>query len=290
MQFVFQITHFKRKRMSINEKLKKLYNEHFDKAQEAYKNQTGNFKMANPLLLKLREKDYEESDIKVIIYGQETYGWFDKTTTIEDKATLEKANWDFVSEYESTEATQEFGNISLEQLMYEYDKYLNHNIRKKQRRTFWNNGFDHFSKALNKSYPNKKLYFMWNNISKFGKINETGMTNEIRNFEREYFSVIAKELEILKPNIVIFLTGPDRDIDIIANFGNVTFNKVGENDYYFSDKKKMKYETPRQIVGSSLLPKKTIRLYHPNCFGGYNMFKKSASTISFFCDSSEILS
>ena len=262
--------------MSINEKLEQLYNEHFEKAKRAYadKKSQGNFKIANPLLLKISEKEYEESDLKVMIYGQETYGWFDKTTALKDIETLKDSQWESVHEYDMAETAQEFGNVSLKQLMYEYDKYLKHAIRKKQKRTFWNNGFNYFVKRLSEGY--KKPYFMWNNISKFGKINETGMTNEIRNFERGYFPVVSKELEILKPDIVIFLTGPSRDVDIKANFKDVTFKSINTKEPIVSKDGKTCYSMPELVVFQELPDTKAIRLYHPNYFGGYNQVKDAA--------------
>lgn len=262
--------------MSINEELEQLYSKYFEEAKKAYiaKKLQGNFKIANPLLLKISEREYEASDLKVMIYGQETYGWFDKTTAPKDIETLKNSQWEFVSEYETAETTQEFGSVSLKQLMYEYDKYLNHDIRKKKKSTFWNNGFYYFSKGLSEGY--KKPYFMWNNLSKFGKINETGMTNEIGTFEKEYFPVVSKELEILKPDIVIFLTGPSRDGDIKKQFNNVTFKSIDTKEPIVSKNRKTRYSAPELVLFPQLSHIKAIRLYHPNYFGGYNKVKELA--------------
>lgn len=68
-----------------------------------------------------------------------------------------------------------------------------------------------------KSYPGKTISMIWNNISKMSAITKSGggpVDASVHEIEHEYFHVIPKEIEILKPNILIFFTGP------------------GENTYY----------------------------------------------------------
>lgn len=225
--------------MTINEELKKLYERHFDRAVKAIPKDE---KISSPLLIKIREEKYKKSDKKVMIVGQETFGW-----------------------------QKEFGSKPIEDLMAEYDSYLNNNIRGRDKRAFWK-AFHDFEKKLKTHYKGEQLYFFWDNIVKVGRANSKGMTKGIRDFEREYFSVFSQEVEILKPDIVIFLTGPDRDNDIKYNFNNITFDKLG---YPSIVKDKRNYKTPSKIV-SDKLPKKTIRLYHPNYWGGFNAIKQMA--------------
>ena len=49
---------------------------------------------------------------------------------------------------------------------------------------------------------------MWNNISKLSTIDGKPVDNHTHNIERQFLSrVIAQEIEILHPDIILFLTG-----------------------------------------------------------------------------------
>lgn len=227
--------------MSVNTQLEQLYSKHFDKAKSA----KGHMKISSPLLIKIDEEKFGNADKKVMIFGQETYGWHG-----------------------------EFGTKTVESLMDGYDKYLNNNLRGKNKRVFWK-AFHYFEEQLKKFYNKEKTYYIWNNIVKISKIGDKGMTNEIRHFERSYFSVILDEIKILNPDIVIFLTGPDRDGDIKYNFSNVSFDAMG---YPPIIKDKRRYKTAYKVISDDL-PKTTVRLYHPRYFGGYNKVKEIALEI-----------
>lgn len=225
--------------MNINERLEELYNSKYSNALE----NKGELIMSNPLLIKVDEEKYNSSDIKVMIIGQETYGW-----------------WEGV-----------FGDKTVQELMDQYDGYLHNkleNMRKKSSRAFWK-GFKYFEDEIQKIHTDKNVYCIWNNIVKIGKDNKTGISDSIRDFERKYLSMVKKEIQILKPDIVIFLTGPNRDYDIKYNFDNVTFENQNK---LFND---TKYREPALVVSEDL-PKSSVRLYHPNYFGGFHKVKHLA--------------
>ena len=73
---------------------------------------------------------------------------------------------------------------------------------------------------LDKSYPNKRVAYLWNNISKLSIGGRDGVSPEIHELEKEYFHVIPQEIEILKPDVLIFFTGPGK---------NVYYNYIREN-------------------------------------------------------------
>lgn len=76
------------------------------------------------------------------------------------------------------------------------------------------------------------------------------------------------EFDIIKPDLVIFMTGPTRDNDIKFNFEQVLFSKVSD---FFSQRKMALVE----IDGI-----KGLRLYHPAYFSGFNKkYKKETLTI-----------
>lgn len=95
---------------------------------------------------------------------------------------------------------------------------------------------------------------IWNNIVKIGKFDDKGFPPDyIYEVEREHFSVIKDELKILKPTIVLFLTGPNYDSVIADNFGELTYSKL-PTDY-----------SEREIAKVNLTGVPfAFRTYHPN--------------------------
>jgi hypothetical protein len=155
---------------------------------------------ASPLLLCPSTKEgyeYDSADIRVMIFGQETNGWSN-------------------SEYDNS-STEE-----IEQLMNGYDNHVT---------TEWRgqfcNGFWLFTEMLGDRFPDKKIGCIWNNIVKIGKNDKKGPSPDyIYNVEQQYFSVVKEEIEILKPHIILFLTGHKYDGRIKDKFGEVTFEPL----------------------------------------------------------------
>ena len=62
-------------------------------------------------------------------------------------------------------------------------------------------GFNRFALLLNAVFPNKRIAYVWNNLVKIGKADGKGFCGaEIYALEREHFSVIQEETNILKPH------------------------------------------------------------------------------------------
>ena len=148
--------------------------------------------------------------------------------------------------------------------MKRYNSYYN---GKNIRGSFWK-GFSFFKNSMIEAYPNKTFNFVWNNISKIGKSSKVGVSADARELERKYFSVVADEVKIFDPDIVIFFTGPNRNGDIRHHFEDAEFSEIGA-------------EFPCRAlakVSSSKLPENTIRMYHPSYFGGFNKIRNTALT------------
>ena len=93
-----------------------------------------------------------------------------------------------------------------------------------------------------------------------------GVSPDARALERKYFSVVADEVKIFDPDIVIFFTGPNRNGDIQHHFKDAEFSEIGT-------------EFPRRAlakVSCTKLPDNTIRMYHPSYFGGFNKIRNAA--------------
>lgn len=196
-------------------------------------------KAANPLLIQVGQA-YIDSEIKVMIVGQETDGWHHVLNE---------------------------GNISVERLMNGYSDYFNQASKDgkgRGRRAFWNRkNYRFFEEQLSKYFRGKSVSFIWNNISKIGNENRGKPHKLIRQLEREHFNIFASEFAILNPDIVIFTTGSSRDSYIVHHFGSsVSFlPKLSLLNGCLS-------EETLNLIAEVKLPKfpsvKAIRIEHPN--------------------------
>lgn len=148
---------------------------------------------------------YTDADIRIMFFGQEPYMW---------------EKWD-----------EDMKTPDVGDLMYTYEKFLDDNyvthknggyfdqdkLRSRLFKFSINGILSCLMEEMEKSYPGKTISMIWNNISKMSAITKSGggpVDASVHEIEHEYFHVIPKEIEILKPNILIFFTGP------------------GENTYY----------------------------------------------------------
>ena len=227
--------------MNINEKLLSIYHNKWQALSENLQNLKLS-QYANPLILSFDNKRYESADIRVMIFGQETKGWLNGDGSLK---TIDEAS----SRYYSFFCLEKF-----------YKGY--------GRSSFWK-AFRLFDKEIRKANPDKKIYFSWNNINKIGRLEGTGTDPEVEKIEKEFFSVVRSEVELFEPDIVIFLTGPSRDSKIRHHFEDAEFISVDST----LEKRAI------AKVKSQYLPEKTIRLYHPSYFGGFNKVRKKAISL-----------
>ena len=216
--------------------LDRLYKEYWADLSIQLNLEENHDKYAMPFMIKVPEMINDPQYYKIMIFGQETKGWY-------DHCSLEK--W-------------------IEIGMNEYENfYLNKNgFKSKKNRisSFWQK-FRFFEKELSKILieQNKKPIFIWNNISKIGNSGgRTGVSDSNRAIEREYFDVIVKEVEIIKPDLCIFMTGPKRDHDIEFNFPDASFTKANDVD------------SVREMAILNFMEIQGLRLYHPRVVGGFN--------------------
>ena len=149
------------------------------------------------------EEWYTKADIKIMFFGQETNQW------VRDDETERKDEEDLKAEYEHFH----------EDHYNAIDVYFYHEGLKSGNRFLrWGiNGIMDGMKEMLKDYPGKRVSMIWNELSKLSARTKNGggpVDSTTHQIEKELFHVIPKEIEILKPDILIFLTGP------------------GENQYY----------------------------------------------------------
>lgn len=167
-----------------------------------FNDETLNSSPTTPLFLKIDESTYHKSDLKVMFFGQETNRWYKNDVFRNDKIEIVDQ---FMSKY--------------------YDFFYNGRCWKKGG-YFWN-GIKRFQSMLNGKFSGRTIHYTWNNIIKIGKSEGKGRPPlYIYNIERDNFNVICEELKILKPDILIFFTGPNYDDVIRNNFGDVVFSAI----------------------------------------------------------------
>lgn len=227
----------------MEELLRKLYESKWNDLCKAFKpiinDREYEIKPTKPLLL-FPSQDYIDADFRVMIFGQETNDWCD--------------DFDLSPDYKSVIET----DLDI------YDDF--YNVRDDYVGQFWN-GYRLFRKMLCEKYPNKKIGFIWNNIIKIGKSGSMHRPPEyIYKIEKEHFSVVKKEVEILKPDVILFLTGPNYDQCIKDKFGELKVIPLGSYNY----REATQFDIPNV--------KKTFRLYHPR----YSYMKGKGTIESYF--------
>lgn len=156
-------------------------------------------KITAPLLLKVNDL-YTNAKLKIMVFGQETNNWnerYDESDCIDD----------IISIYE--------------------DFYLSGECYKRKS-PFWRFMKTFNERIINEVEPNSAI--IWNNIVKMGKCG-IGFPNEFYKpiVQKYYNDLIIKEVEIVKPDILIFLTGPNIYEQVISDVFKNPERKIVDN-------------------------------------------------------------
>lgn len=197
----------------MNNKLRVLYNTYWNSYVEYFINKVD---AAFPYLIYVPEQ-YEKSSIKVMFCGQETQSW-------------------------NSEEYKDPYKASVDSVMHRYNVFVNNDG--------YNSPYWNFQRRIKNR--NKNVGFVRNNIVKIGKLDEPGCDDYIDNLARQYFPVFKKELEILQPDLIIFLTGPKYDWRIKNTLGNFSLKSLGDTDECFDE---LVYDDPTIPM--------SIRINHP---------------------------
>ncbi|SDM41166.1 Uracil DNA glycosylase superfamily protein [Daejeonella rubra] len=187
-------------------------------------------KATNPFFITIPD-DYGSYSNRIMIFGQETNGWCNECGN-----------------------NSEYSN-SLDKSIEIYRKfYLNGGINSYSG-PFWNE-FKRIRKAIQE---HKNTVFLWNNVNKIGRIGK-GNIKEINEIQFRYFQLIRDEIELLKPNVIVFLTGSDYDYFIENNFGKFKQTEISDSIWEIS------------FNDDRLKSIKSFKTYHPNAlyFKGKN--------------------
>ncbi len=155
---------------------------------------------ANPLLISIDEIEFRGAAIRIMFFGQETNTWNGKI----------QVKWS--------------NNLNL------YHQFFKNAMQGQYNGPFWI-GIRSFRKKLRDEIKDISVEFVWNNIYKIGnqKHNTNRPTEEIRKIENNFFDVINKEIDILKPNVLLFFTGPNYDARVKKVFDDFKSEPLSTN-------------------------------------------------------------
>lgn len=213
--------------MEVHNRLTELYAskwEGFGKALQEVVEEEG-VKPAYPFLLslakwegdKVSEDWYSSADLKVMVFGQETNSWCGK---VDDFGTPPSPVFD--------------REVSMDAVMGIYEEFYASHYEYEGGRFKYNgrrygtfhHGVNGFAQLLQARYPGKNIAYVWNNVVKVGKAEGRGFCGErIRAVEREFFPVVREEVELLRPDVLLFLTG-SYDERIREDFGGAEFTPL----------------------------------------------------------------
>jgi len=218
---------------SLNQQLKTLYESKWDAFAKALKDSGA--KVAYPFLLSTNkyengkdtpsEKWYTDADIKVMVFGQEPNKWMADDESVKEGDFTSKKQFYAGSQPESVECVM--GIYENQYSIYNFDETGRILYFQKNNNTFPNLGCNNFTSQLYEKLSNKIIACIWNDISKLATTDGKPIKSDVHNIEKEHFNVIPLEIELLKPDVIVFLTGCESNY-IIEKYPNVIFEPVCE--------------------------------------------------------------
>lgn len=184
---------------AINQSLKKCYETYLAELKNITKEKSSLF--SYPLLMK-SFSDYEKARRKVLYVGKETYGWID---------TMDNSE-----------------NLTVDDLMDHYQAFEFAKDYHGRNSPFWRFVRTCHNKINGENLPNGLL---WTNFSKCDS-NEATPDYELQKMNNKGFDLILDEINITKPDIVIFITGWDYEHQFQRVFSGLEYKTLEENYLY----------------------------------------------------------
>lgn len=193
-------------------------------------------KPALPLAIELNDDEsYENADLRVMVFGRETNNWNDTNERSQYPYGTYNFNLstsdDVLNEIRGKHIESEPEIYGLGDIYHAYC-YEDNGVGK----TIFTRRQKMLIQQLSERLGNLRIEAVWNNVLKIGRGGKDfgkccgKPAAHIRDIERQYFNVVAEEVNILKPDVVIFLTGrgADREIKEIFNLSDEAFKSVKE--------------------------------------------------------------
>ncbi len=180
----------------MNENLIKLYNEEFKDISFL---KDYDKILSKPFLLKVHE-DYIKAHKKIMVFGQETHRWHGKLIDFNKEDDIAK-------------------------LMDSYEKFLDKRVfsqNKSRGRSCFIHRLVKINNDIKKNLSDTQI--IWNNLLKFDKNGKS--SRKIKKVTDFSIKLVKKEIDILKPDILLFQTGPYYDFIIKKLFTNIENSEV----------------------------------------------------------------
>ncbi len=184
----------------------------------------GQARATNPLLIQV-DSNYLNSDIKIMFFGQETNIWHEK-------------HGNFLYH----------GNVN--RLTCFYSNFFLNSSYKNHKTPFWR-GINKFEAEIKKKLDNQSVGFVWNNVLKIGR-GKIGFPSKINPLTNRYFKVVLDEISILKPDYIVYFSGPNYDKllrYVIGDFSTIQIEGFNTRELC--------------VIKNDAIPL-SFRTYHPN--------------------------
>lgn len=194
-----------------------------------------------PLLVYPHER-WVDSTVKLLVVGQETLRWPDLRTAFGEGG---------IRNFKEFSRAQN-GVTPMWELYRQYSLGRQH---PKMNSAFWR-GFRALDEAVN-PIPDSAL---WTNIFKVnvnGSVIKNCTRAEIAKIHKAQEGLLRHEIDVLKPEVVVFFTGPTYDAAIRSEFGDVDFQPFVKASGRAAPLSSL------ALVRAPGLPVKTVRSYHP---------------------------
>ena len=224
------------KENEINAKLLHLYEGKKQGFNEILK-QAEALNIADTLVLNLpyATQQYLDSKVKIMIVGQESYGWSFKLNDLEGSGEYKGLGG-------AMERTRSFQG------------------KKSYNTRFWSFARGVYEACHNSALTDSKsnAYFFWSNLRRicFHTKPTTALPSPLQELIKTHLdSILLSEIHIAQPDIVLFLSGPNYDSYIKQQLDGVTFQA------YIDD---MPRRAAARLECHSVTHATMLRLYHPN--------------------------
>ncbi len=227
-----------------NSNLEKLYGDYYEKLIQRKDKYNGD--PCCPLFLKVFP-EYSTAKNKLLIVGKETNSWVGRMKDEHSLSSIIDAYDDF-------------------SLGHGYHGKSGKELKRTLNSPFWNFSRSIYT-SLNPNACRKELGFLWTNVSRMdsGKRYRV-MPSENRRIED--FQLLLGEIQILKPDTILFLAGNDYNVELEKHLG-LTWTPQNERLHMY----KLKLPVPG-------FPNNTYKVYHPRYLSKLKIFGEVINEIT----------
>lgn len=229
---------------TLNDKLVNLYGAKIPglyAAVESLFDDRDTVKPALPLLIELNDDEsYEKADLRIMVFGRETNNWNDEEHRKDfplfaynfDISTSEDVLHEIRGKHFDDELVD--NELGIYGICDIYNSYFH---EKAEKQSLFSRRVDSLIDMLRAKVPSMNIEYLWNNLYKIGR-GRAGQgkcrgkqTVKIGDIERKYFNIVAEEVRILKPDVIVFMLGyyEDHRIKEIFNLDDSAFHPVKED-------------------------------------------------------------